>query len=46
LLAVPELRQRYIAHVKTMLGKGFNPVFSNEIIDGYSALVDPLPLRR
>lgn len=39
LLAVPELRQRYIAHARTILDQAFDPVKANGIIDGYEALI-------
>lgn len=36
LLAIPELRQRYIAHAKTILQTSFDPVYANGIIDQYA----------
>lgn len=38
LLAVPEFRQRYLAHMRTVLEEVFNPSSMNALIDSYSAL--------
>ncbi|MBL9135459.1 MAG: CotH kinase family protein [Verrucomicrobiales bacterium] len=38
LLAVPEFRQRYLAHMRTVLNEVFNPTSMNALIDRYSAL--------
>ncbi|MCC7377227.1 MAG: CotH kinase family protein [Verrucomicrobiales bacterium] len=38
LLGVPEFRQRYLAHMRTVLGEVFNPTSMNALIDSYSAL--------
>jgi hypothetical protein len=40
LLKVPELRQRYLAHVRTILEQSFNLEKSDSIIDYYAALID------
>ncbi len=39
LLNVPELRQRYIAHVKTILDDCFNEEIAGSLIDGYASLL-------
>jgi spore coat protein CotH len=41
LLAVPEFRQRYLAHLRTVLEEVFNPTSMNNLIDSYSALSKP-----
>lgn len=38
LLAVPELRQRYLAHMRTVLQEYYNPTVINPIIDQYHRL--------
>lgn len=38
LLAVPELRQRYLAHMRTVLKESFNPDALYPIIDRYQAM--------
>jgi len=40
LLAVPTIRQRYLAHFRTILAESFNPDAMNEMIDRYAALID------
>ncbi len=42
LLSVPELRQRYIAHVKTLVNTAFDRATAFDLIDGYAALINPL----
>ncbi|MDX2431586.1 MAG: CotH kinase family protein [Bacteroides sp.] len=41
LLSVPELRQRYIAHMKTLLELALDPVKAKARIDQYEALIAP-----
>jgi hypothetical protein len=38
LLAVPELRQRYLAHFRTILEERFNPAYMTALVDRYHAL--------
>jgi hypothetical protein len=38
LLAIPELRQRYLAHMRTVLQESFNPTVLYPVIDQYRAL--------
>jgi spore coat protein CotH len=38
LLAIPELRQRYLAHMRTVLREYFNPAVMNPLTESYSAL--------
>lgn len=38
LLAVPELRQRYLAHMRTVLDESFHPAVMTPLIDAFSAL--------
>lgn len=40
LMAVPELRQRYLAHVRTILDESFNSTVTDTIIDFYSKMID------
>ena len=40
LLAVPSIRQRYLAHFRTILEESFNPTAMNKLIDQYAALID------
>lgn len=40
LLAVPNFRQRYLAHMRTILAERFNPTFMNALIDDYAAMID------
>lgn len=40
LLAVPAIRQRYLAHYRTILREVYNPEFLHPVIDAYAALVD------
>ena len=40
LLAVPSIRQRYLAHFRTILEESFNPETMNEMIDRYAAMID------
>lgn len=41
LLSVPELRQRYIAHMKTLLEYSLDPVIATNLIDAYESLIAP-----
>ncbi len=38
LLAVPELRQRYLAHIRTVLSENYNPTVMTGLINQYSVL--------
>jgi hypothetical protein len=38
LLAVPELRQRYLAHMRTVLSENFNPAAMTALIDRYQSI--------
>ncbi len=40
LLAVPAIRQRYLAHYRTILNEVYNPEFLNPLIDGFVAKID------
>ncbi len=40
LLQVPELRQRYLAHVRTLLNEVFEPTTAKARIDAYAAFID------
>ncbi|MCF8238982.1 MAG: CotH kinase family protein [Saprospiraceae bacterium] len=40
LLAVPEIRQRYLAHFRTLLSESFDPAIVNPMIDKYAAFID------
>jgi hypothetical protein len=40
LFAVPALRQRYLAHVRTMLEESLHPDYYNPLVDKYYALID------
>jgi hypothetical protein len=40
LLAVPNIRQRYLAHFRTILEESFNPDSMNAMIDRYAAQID------
>jgi spore coat protein CotH len=40
LLAVPNIRQRYLAHFRTILEESFNPDAMNELIDRNVAMID------
>jgi len=40
LLAVPNIRQRYLAHFRTILDESFNPDAMNKLIDRYATLID------
>lgn len=39
LLSVPNIRQRYLAHMRTVLSESFNPTAMNERIDNYAAKI-------
>jgi hypothetical protein len=41
LLNVPGIRQRYLAHMRTVLTESFNPTNLNGIIDAYAAKIGP-----
>jgi hypothetical protein len=40
LLAVSRFRQRYLAHMRTMLDERFNPTYMNALIDEHAGLID------
>ncbi|MGB1204171.1 MAG: CotH kinase family protein [Chitinophagales bacterium] len=40
LLAVPSLRQRYLAHVRTLLLELLDPAFASIMIDSYAAMIE------
>jgi hypothetical protein len=40
LLSVPDFRQRYLAHLRTILAERFNPEHMGPLIDGYAAFID------
>jgi hypothetical protein len=42
LFQVESIRQRYLAHVRTILENYFNPSVMNELIDNYAAFVDQM----
>lgn len=42
LLAVPSLRQRYLAHMRTIVEESLDPASANAAIDAYAAQIDSL----
>lgn len=40
LLAVPELRQRYLAHLRTIVNEELDATAFNDLVDTYKALID------
>ena len=40
LLAVPSIRQRYLAHFRTILQDALNPALTNPLIDQYDAIIN------
>ena len=42
LFAVPEYRQRYLAHLRTLLNEYFDPVRSDSVINAYQSQIDAL----
>ncbi|MBL7802281.1 MAG: CotH kinase family protein [Saprospiraceae bacterium] len=42
LLAVPSLRQRYLAHLRTIVEESFDPATAEAAIDAYAAQIDSL----
>lgn len=40
LLNVPNIRERYLAHMRTVLKESFNPQTMNAVIDAYAAKID------
>ncbi len=40
LLSVPVFRQRYLAHMRTILAERFNSAYMDSLIDGYAAFID------
>lgn len=41
ILAVPMWRQRYLAHLRTIIEEEMNPATCNAILDNYKAMIDP-----
>ncbi|MCB0543047.1 MAG: CotH kinase family protein [Lewinellaceae bacterium] len=44
ILAVPIWRQRYLAHLRTILEEELNPAICNPMLDHYKAMIEPLVL--
>lgn len=42
LFQIPAIRQRYLAHYRTLLNETFNPDFLHPIIDEFHDMIDPL----
>lgn len=42
LFPIPALRQRYLAHVRSIIESGLNQATVDNLIDTYSAMIDPL----
>ncbi len=42
LLAIPGLRQRYLAHLRTLIAEAFDTTTAFPLIDGYKALIDTM----
>ncbi len=40
LLAVPKIRQRYLAHFRTLLAESFDPAIVHPLIDQYASFID------
>ena len=40
LLAIPELRERYLAHFRTIIANSLNPTYINNLIDQYADFID------
>ena len=40
LFSVPKIRQRYLAHFRTILDESFDTIYINELIDNYFSLID------
>jgi hypothetical protein len=40
LMQVPAFKQRYLAHLRTIIHEKMDPAFFNALIDGYQALID------
>ncbi len=40
LLNIPRFRQRYLAHMRTILAERFNPTHMNALVDEYAAFID------
>lgn len=40
LFAIPEMRQRYLAHVRTLLRENFDPLVADTSLDTYRTMVD------
>ncbi len=40
LLSIPELRQRYLAHMRTILENQMNPAISHVLVDNYAGFID------
>lgn len=42
ILAVPIWRQRYLAHLRTIVAQELNPAVCNPMLDNFKAMIDPL----
>ncbi|MFN7118195.1 MAG: CotH kinase family protein, partial [Saprospiraceae bacterium] len=42
ILAVPQWRQRYLAHLRTILNEAFDPITTSQILDNYKDQIDTL----
>ncbi|MBL8000998.1 MAG: CotH kinase family protein [Flavobacteriales bacterium] len=42
LFAVPELRQRYLAHLRVLIAEQQDPTLFNQVTNGYKALIDTI----
>ena len=42
LMAVPAIRQRYLAHLRTIIGDDLDQATANSLIDNYVEMIDPL----
>ena len=42
LLAVPNLRQRYLAHMRTLISEGLDTAQANGVLNNYASMIDPI----
>jgi hypothetical protein len=42
ILAIPEWRQRYLAHLRTIIAEEMNPAVCHAMLDNFKAMIDPL----
>lgn len=42
ILAIPQWRQRYLAHLRTIIQDELNPAVCNPMLDNFKAMIDPL----